>query len=99
MACSSAARALATVVSATATAACAVATVSTDATEIETYGEEEIVESVTEIALETSSGGAGTAAPESEAVTESAEIGREAATWRAVRPADVASGYPPGSYS
>lgn len=79
-ACSSVVRASATVASATATAACAEATGSTDVTEIETYGEEEIAESVAEIALETSSGGAGTAAPENAEVTESVEIGHEAAT-------------------
>lgn len=94
---SSAARASATVANATATAVCAKATGSTDATEIETYGEEEIAESAAEIALETSSGGAETVAPESAVVTESVEIEREAATWRAVRPADAASGYPLGS--
>lgn len=71
----------------------------TDVTEIETYDEEVIAESAAAIALETSSGGAETAAPGSEAATESVEIGREAATWRAVRPADAASGSPPGSCS
>lgn len=63
---------------------------SMDATEIEPYGEEEIAESAAEIALETSSDGAGTAARESAAATENV------ATWRVVHPTDAASGYPPG---
>lgn len=99
MACLSAAHASATAESAAATAACAEATGSTDVTEIETYGEEEIAESAAEIALETLSGGAGTAAPGNAEVTENVEIEREAATLRAVSPADVVSGYPPGSCS
>lgn len=94
---SSVGRALAIAANGAATVACVRATESTDVAETGTCDEEATAENAAATALGKSSDAAGTEAAESGGAIASAEIGRVAATWPALRPAVAASGCPPAS--